>query len=109
MQQPKFNYGDKVTVRGGGKPFEVFAIGYDPESGFYYKDEYHGSAFEKEGNLMIYKEPQKKKLYAWSSHDGVILHVNEGEVGTEVFYRLGLRGGSFKRAPEYDIDFPEAK
>ncbi len=92
MIQPKFNFGDKVfspSKKWG--PFVVTGM-YLSDSGEWYAGDTED--YEKESALEFYKEPQKKKLYAYRY---------EGEVK---FLVDDSRSMLAYRAPEYDIEYP---
>lgn len=101
MNQPKFNYGNEVMVKDSASRFNIFAIGYDAGTGYYYRDEYHNSHFYKESELELYKEPQKKKLYAY-------------RLRGQTEFKFDLLNDDYlhpqwSRAPEYDIEYLEPK
>jgi hypothetical protein len=111
MNRPKFEMFSKVQIGTNGHrlKFVVDSIVYN----YTYKQYEYGNKADDvcalEGSLELHQEPQKKKLFAWESPDGVILHVKTEHIGAEVFYRLKMNGNGFKRAPEYDIEYPETK
>lgn len=99
MNQPKFNYGDKVIIKADRSRFIVFAIAYDNESGYYYRDEYRGSDFFKEEELELYQEPQK--LYAYRAM---------GKLSEIKFFTFEIGEGlemanNMSRDPKYDIEY----
>lgn len=110
MNQPKFKFGDRAEYvspcRTMGTVFHInkieFHVNNSDGSGEY---KYNGAYWESE--ISLYQEPQKKKLYAWASHDGVIFHVKNKDAGKEVFHRIGIDAQSFTRSPEDDIEYPE--
>lgn len=58
MNQPKFNFGDKVVIKKTGKVFEVFAIAKSGNS-YSYRDEYYKSMFEHEEDIEKYAAPER--------------------------------------------------
>lgn len=99
MNHPKFKFGDKVVIKKTGKSFEVFAIAKSDES-FSYRDEFYKSFFEREDDLELYREPQKKKLYAYKKEFGQV------QFSTFEGPWIGHFSEAFYRAPEYDIEYP---
>lgn len=109
MNQPKFKVGE-VVKDDYGHIFKIQWINWDAATYFYIGDIKEGSWTQApEKVLKLYQEPQKKKLYAWASRDGVVFHVKNENVGREVFYRLRLDAQSFERSPGDDIEYPETK
>lgn len=109
MNQPKFKFGDKVVSDCTGKPFTIDKIEFNGEEFIYFGKDYVHQNGCGEFILSPFKEPQKKKLYAWSSLDGVVFHVKNENVGREVFHRIGIDAQNFKRDPDYDIEYSEPK
>jgi hypothetical protein len=100
MNQPKFKFGDKVFLR-GCEPWEIKSIEYkacnsDGTGEFVYNRGFW------ESEMMLYQEPQKKKLYAYSREDLVVYSKNEKSVND-----LKFLGANFKRDIDFDIDLQD--
>ena len=112
MQQPKFKFGDIVQGvgdRGEKVIFEITDIKKYPDNFAYSNSSIDGYFDEKD--IELYQEAQKKKLYAYwvelkvfHDHDfGIQLigfHPNE---------EYCKHSPHMRRAPEYDIEYPESE
>lgn len=95
MKQPKFNFGDKVFY-GTENPFVIEKIRW---SDCYQQYEYNDNCLESV--VLPYREPVKRKLYAYTSERGETSNI-EFKMKDRTYYNL-------ERMPEYDIDYDEAK
>jgi hypothetical protein len=102
VAQPRFKFGDKLIVKDkeGAHPFTVKAIHQDYGIFFYGEDGFNGRAMWDERVVNLYQEPQKKKLYAWRFNKAPPIQIQFTE--DPACYREEYR------APEYDIEYPEA-
>jgi hypothetical protein len=102
MNQPKFKFGDKVFSK-EMLPFTVFTIMKDSSCDYVYYSEDRSLLGYMEYDLELFKEPEKKKLYAFIN--------SQKEIG----FKARKSWKEFEvdlywvRAPEYDIEYPEAK
>lgn len=100
MNQPKFKFGDKVKCYERGI-FTVERI--QLIKGFYsYSFSDEPNRFSPEPSLELYQEPQKKKLYAYTTSI-------EGNTRNIEFKTVGGIYNNLDRVPEYDIEYPDAK
>lgn len=102
MNQPKFNFGDIVKDKLNGREFHVRKIELT-RNGFFYagKDQNQLAIIgcgQYEENLEIYQEPKKKKLKAIEYKDGEVRFFS-GDISP--------LSHMWKRAPEFDIEYPE--
>jgi hypothetical protein len=122
MIQPKFKFGDRVTVVGSKESFIIDSITLkeSPLDGlktFFYsgfsvcRDGFSRDQGVSQCSLIICKEQQKKKLYAYRQ----IIHLNSYQeklngfenAYTVVFSPVEIKG--LERYQEYDIEYPENK
>lgn len=103
MNQPKFKFGDKV-VRKDGHYFFICEI--KKANGHYFYNEGHRLYdWLREDEISLYQEPQKKKLYAYK-----YCYSSDKLNNTEIKFMSheAEYWGSWERAAEYDIEYPEA-
>jgi hypothetical protein len=123
MIQPKFKLGDKVVgthkaVKAGCYPLEtgetekVFTVKeiIHSETGITYQglDEAYCHVRFKEESVRLYVEPKPKKLYAYIAGE----LSNEGDTRETIKCWMEedtWKGIFWKRAPEFDIEYPEEK
>jgi hypothetical protein len=108
MQQPKFLPGQKVKPK-TGVPFKISSVYWHKDEWMYAPDE--GFFHNKESDLELYQEPQKKKLYAYES-DGFIFfkrhESNAHPTNKDVSGYDAINWEHvYKRIPEYDLEYPE--
>lgn len=103
MDQPKFKFGDKVR-EGGQSPFIVGAVSFNEDSGSYTYTDKCFKPWHKEERLELVQEPRKKKLYAHKLAPADSLWER-----VDFFTSEKPADSCFKRAPEYDIEYPEPK
>lgn len=110
MKKPKFNFGDKVFLL-GDDPMEIFLIElkfHGPLGDKVFR--YNGFAWEHE--LSVYKEPRKKKLYAYKkifTPSTYFTQFNGFESTYEIMFSTVEIECQYQRSPEYDITYPEDK
>lgn len=105
MNQPKFKFGDHVKTP-DGKRFIVCDIRRDAECDYIYNGDRSSGPHYAEFDLELYQEPQKKKKYAVvDSADGMIIEFTSEEAAS----KYCRDHQAYKLAPEYDIEYPEAK
>lgn len=110
MNQPKFKMGDVVEVivkdpDDGETIFEITQI-HKYGDNFNYSNG-HIDGYFQEDHIALKKEPQKKKLHA---HTVKVHTIGGGYFFEYKFIHPGTPTPSeWSRAPDYDIEYPEAK
>lgn len=109
MNQPKFKFGDKATFSHKDTSTEITVllvqyVAINSDGSGEYK--YNGGFWESE--LTEFREPQKKKLYAYSFNYEVKFHIGDMPQLTtrEYWGDEFIKVTTYLRAPEYDIDYP---
>lgn len=104
IRQPKFKMGDKLVSDDG--VFVVDSIRWCSDGS---QKDFHYEGFKVDARgydrinypgrlLKLYQEPQKRKLYAYTSERGDTSNV-EFKMKDGTYYNL-------ERCPEYDIEYP---
>lgn len=109
MNQPRFKFGDKVAH--GDTVFKIDKIEWvrcDSGTeyllhGFILKGSGYDRCSFPESNLQLCQEPQKKKLYAYTRPGTDEIKLSTKEINDRLCSQF------WDRAPEYDIEYPEAK
>lgn len=103
MEQPKFKFGDKVySTRSVDDSFIVKYIMWGNDSTYWYRRS-NTDNFTKESLLVLFREPKKKKLYAYKFHNGEVKFIHSEALAIEYTDFPPVR------IHEYDIEYPETK